>query len=138
MQVSSDYIGGVALPPGGARVAAACADGMLRLLDWRRAGAVLAAAPGGSPLRCCVSDGRLMLCGTESGTVLGADLSVLAGTQPPVGRSSLAVGTDGLFAALPLPRTSAVNGIAVSLQGAAPPFVATALEDGNMVLLQGA
>jgi hypothetical protein len=37
-QVSSDYVGGVSLLPGGNHVVAAAADGAVSLLDWRRAG----------------------------------------------------------------------------------------------------
>lgn len=139
LQVSSDYVGGVSLLPGGNHVAAAAADGTLSLLEWRRAGVSIATASCGAPLRCCTSDGHLMVCGTETGQLMLWNLDQLLGQQPAGSRFSLA-GPDGAYPPLTCPSKAAVNGLAVGAQSCDSSAeqgacnVVAALDDGLLVL----
>lgn len=132
-QVSSDYVGGLSLLPGGNFVAAAAADGTLSLLEWRRAGERIASASCASPLRCCSCDGNLLLSGSESGQLHMWNLAQLTG-QAGGGGFSLA-GPDGLYPALSCPSKVAVNCLAVAVGGVdGQAEVAAALDDGSLVL----
>jgi WD40 repeat protein len=133
VQVSSDYVGGLSLLPGGNYVAAAAADGTLSLLEWRRAGERIAAASCGSPLRCCSCDGHLLLSGSESGQLLMWNLAQLTGETNS--EFSLA-GPDGLYPPLSCPSKAAVNCVAVAVEGAGgeQAEVAAVMDDGSLVL----
>lgn len=142
MQVSSDYVGGLSLLPGGNFVAAAAADGSVSLLDWRRAGVKVATASCGTPLRCCACDGHLMISGTESGQLMMWNLSQLLG-QPTAEGFSLA-GPDGVFPPVSCPSKAAVNGVGVGVLGPSRDHsesachVLAALDDGMLVLFTNA
>lgn len=135
VQVSSDYVGGLSLLPGGNYVAAAAADGALSLLEWRRAGERIASANCGSPLRCCSCDGHLMLAGSESGQLLTWNLAQLTGESSS--GFSLA-GPDGLYPPLSCPTKAAVNcvAVAVGVADGQQAEVAAALDDGSLVLFR--
>lgn len=138
LQVSSDYVGGVSLLPGGNHVAAAAADGSISLLEWRRAGVKVATASCGAPLRCCACDGHLMISGTENGQLMMWNLSQLLGQ--PAGEGFSLAGPDGVYPAVSCPSKAAVNGIGVGVLS--PPAgseqavcsVVAALDDGVLVL----
>lgn len=144
LQVSSDYVGGLSLLPGGNYVAAAAADGTLSLLEWRRAGERIASASCGSPLRCCSCDGQLMLAGTESGQLLMWNLAQMTGEASSAGFSL--AGPDGLYPALSCPSKAPVNCVAVAVGGVGSgggggrkqqqADVAAALDDGSLVLFR--
>lgn len=68
--MSKDYLGGLAITPDGLYTLAAAADGVLSLLDMRKAGARLSYASCSAPLRCLQTDGRYAVVGLESGQVL--------------------------------------------------------------------
>ncbi|KAK9828528.1 hypothetical protein WJX72_000603 [[Myrmecia] bisecta] len=93
--VSKDYIGGVSLTPDGDFVVVAGADGSLKMLDVRKAGSALASASCSAPLRCCQTDGRVAVAGSESGEIHIWDIGqqrgrgVAGGWTPP--------GPDGLY-----------------------------------------
>jgi hypothetical protein len=138
-QASKDYVGGLALLPGGNYVAAAAADGTLSLLDWRRAGEPAATAGCGAPLRCCACDGALMLAGSEAGQLHMWNLAQLTGgggqDAGDSGGFSLA-GPDGLYPPLSCPTRAAVNGTAVAVNAdgdGGGASVLAALEDGSLV-----
>lgn len=133
--MSSDYIGGLSLLPGGNYMAAAAADGSLSLLEWRRAGERVAGASCGSPLRCCSCDGHLLLAGSESGQLFVWNLAQLTGEAPGSsgGGSFSLAGPDGLFPPLSCPSKAAVNCVAVDVEGRQAE-VAAALDDGSLVL----
>lgn len=141
VQVSSDYVGGVSLLPGGNYVAAAAADGTVSLLEWRRAGVRIASASCSSPLRCCACDGTLMISGTEAGQLLMWNLAQLTGQQGAADASadsfSLA-GPDGLYPPVSCPSKAAVNGVGVGVVseagGPGSCNVLAALDDGMVVL----
>ena len=65
--VSKDYLGGLAITPDGLYTLAAAADGVLSLLDMRKAGARLSYASCSAPLRCVQTDGRYAAVGLENG-----------------------------------------------------------------------
>jgi hypothetical protein len=65
--VSRDYVGGLALTPDGLYTLVAAADGVVSLLDVRKAGARLSYATCSAPLRCLQTDGRYAVVGLESG-----------------------------------------------------------------------
>ena len=132
-QVSSDYVGGISLLPGGNYVASAAADGTLSLLEWRRAGEVISSASCSSPLRCCTCDGSLMLCGSEAGQLWMWNLAQVTGAAST--GFSLA-GPDGLYPALSCPSKAPVNCMAVAVGGSGSDRadVAAALDDGSLVL----
>ena len=69
MQVSSEYIGGLALTPSEQHVVAAAGDGTVKLLDLRKAGASIAQVSCGSPLLCCQTDGQTAAAGGQDGQV---------------------------------------------------------------------
>lgn len=131
-QVSSDYVGGLSLLPGGNYVAAAAADGNLSLLEWRRAGERMATASCHSPLRCCRCDGQLMLCGSEAGQLWMWNLAQVTG-QASSGFSL--AGPDGLYPNLSCPSKAPVNCVAVAVgDNQQQADVAAALDDGSLVL----
>ena len=68
--VSKDYLGGLAITPDGLYTLAAAADGMLSLLDMRKAGARLSYASCSAPLLCLQTDGRYAAVGLENGQVI--------------------------------------------------------------------
>ena len=68
--MSKDYLGGLAITPDGLYTLAAAADGVLSLLDMRKAGARLSYASCSAPLRCLQTDGRYAVVGLENGQVL--------------------------------------------------------------------
>lgn len=137
--MSSDYVGGVSLLPGGNYVAAAAADGSISLLEWRRAGVKIASASCGAPLRCCTCDGQLMISGTENGQLLMWNLSQLLGQQP-VGEGFSLAGPDGVYPPVSCPTKAAVNGVGVGVldtaAGSEQPAcnVLAASDDGTLVL----
>jgi WD40 repeat protein len=138
VQVSSDYVGGLSILPGGNYVAAAAADGTLSLLEWRRAGETIASASCGSPVRCCSCDGHLLLCGTESGQLLLWNLDQMTGQgSGGSGKQGFSLaGPDGLYPALSCPSKAPVNCVAVAVggPGGQQAEVAAALDDGSLVL----
>lgn len=121
--VADNYIGGLEFCPGGGQAGAsaavvAAADGSLTLLDLRRAGAAAVAAsvcPSGLPLRCCATDGRLVLAGDEGGALHMWDVAGQLG-EPAL----LAPGAwtppqpNGLYPPLPTAPASAVNALAAA------------------------
>jgi len=131
-QVSSDYVGGLSLLPGGNYVAAAAADGALSLLEWRRAGERIASTSCGAPLRCCSCDGQLMLSGSESGQLLMWNLAQLTGEA---GSGFSLAGPDGLYPPISCPSKAPVNSVAVAVGGSGEHAdIAAALDDGSLVL----
>jgi hypothetical protein len=156
LQVSSDYVGGVTLLPGGNYVAAAAADGSMSLLEWRRGGVTVANASGASPLRCCACDGSLMIAGTEAGQLLMWSVAQLTGQQsaaaaaaaaaaggdagklPEALGGGLMAGPDGLYPPVSCPSKAAVNGVGVAVTssagGAGSCSVLAAMDDGLLVL----
>jgi hypothetical protein len=151
LQVSSDYVGGVSLLPGGNYVAAAAADGSMSLLEWRRGGVTVASASGASPLRCCACDGSLMIAGTEAGQLLMWSLAQLTGQQaaataaagdagklPDSLAGGLMAGPDGLYPAVSCPSKAPVNGVGVAVTrsagGAGSCNVLAVMDDGLLVL----
>lgn len=163
LQVSSDYVGGVSLLPGGNYVAAAAADGSMSLLEWRRGGVSVASASGVSPLRCCACDGSLMIAGSETGQLLMWSLAQLTGQQassndaaaaaaggggggggadagqvPKALGGGLLAGPDGLYPPVSCSSRAAVNGVGVAVRGTAAGAgscsVLTAMDDGLLVL----
>jgi hypothetical protein len=157
LQVSSDYVGGVSLLPGGNYVAAAAADGSMTLLEWRRGGVAVANASGASPLRCCACDGSLMIAGTESGQLLMWSLAQLTGLQVASTTTAAAsaaagdagllrravsgglmAGPDGLYPPVSCASKAAVNGVGVAVTssagGAGSCSVFAAMDDGMLVM----
>ena len=67
--MSRDYVGGLALTPDSLYTLVAAADGVLGLLDMRKAGARLSYVSCGAPLRCLQTDGRYAAVGLETGQV---------------------------------------------------------------------
>lgn len=136
LQVSSDYVGGLSLLPGGNYVAAAAADGTLSLLEWRRAGERIASTSCGTPLRCCSCDGQVMLSGSETGQLLMWNLGQLTGET---GSGFSLAGPDGLYPPISCPSRAPVNSVAVAVgasgEGAGQQAdIAAALDDGSLVL----
>ena len=78
--MSKDYLGGLAITPDGFYTLAAAADGMLSLLDMRKAGARLSYASCSAPLRCLQTDGRYAAVGLENGQVFFPRLPPLLST----------------------------------------------------------
>ena len=71
--MSRDYLGGLAITPDGLYTVAAAADGVLSLLDMRKAGARLSYVSCSAPLRCLQTDGRYAAVGLENGQVIFPD-----------------------------------------------------------------
>ena len=69
MQGSSEFIGGLALTPSEKHVLAATGDGSLKLLDLRKACAVIGQVSCGSPSLCCQTDGQTAAAGGQDGQV---------------------------------------------------------------------
>jgi factor associated with neutral sphingomyelinase activation len=135
--LSRDYIGGVCLLPDGRHALAAAADGALALLDLRRGGATVSAVAGGTPLRCCASDGATALAGGEAGGIVVWDVGQQLNRAPPAGAFT-PPGIDGLYAPLAAEPASPVNALGVALleapggAGAARLCVASAHESGAL------
>jgi WD40 repeat protein len=129
-------VGGLALLPGGAYVAAACADGAVRLLEWRRNGDTAVEAACGAPLRCCASDGRLLIAGGEAGQLHLWDVAAMTGQQGGRGGGTLVPGPDGFYPPVACESRAPVNGLSVC----APEgpgggcWVAAAQDDGVLAL----
>eukprot|EP00798_Chlamydomonas_sp_ICE-L_P006845 gene6845-30823_t len=94
-QVAQDYVGGLCLLPCGKFVAAAAADGGLSLLDLRQAGARLAHVSTPSSLRCCATDGGLVLAGSDSWDLQMWDVALMSASGTHVGKAPPA--PDGLY-----------------------------------------
>ncbi len=94
---TQDYVGGLVLSPCGRYVFCGTADGQLSLLDVRNRGSRLAAASTDAPVRCCASDGWLLLAGGEAGLVNMWDVGMMSAARAaPVGRHLPA--PSGLYA----------------------------------------
>ncbi len=135
-KVSGDYVGGLALLPGGAYVAAVSADGAVRLLEWRRGGDVAVTSHCGAPLRCCASDGRLLVAGGETGQLALWDAAAMTGQARPAEGFAMP-GPDGFYRPLTCESRAPVNGVAVlpAAAGAAGGcWVAAAQDDGTLAL----
>lgn len=138
-QVCGDYVGGLALLPGGAYVAAASADGCIRLLEWRRGGEPAVTASCGSPLRCCASDGRLLIAGGEGGALHLWDVGAMTGQGAAAagsgnGGAFSRAAPDGFYPPLSCGGRAPVNSVAVCAGGGGVCQVAAAQEDGTLAL----
>jgi hypothetical protein len=116
VQLSSDYVGGLQLLPGGAHVLAAAADGALSVLEWRRNGDVAAQVSVGAPLRCVDSDGALAIAGSEGGLLAVWDVAQALGQlrTAALGTAAVAPGPEGLYAPLRCESKAPVNSVHVS------------------------
>lgn len=131
-----NYVGGLDLLPSGTGAVVAAADGALSLLDLRRGGEVSAAVvPSGQPLRCCATDGCIVLAGDEGGSLHLWDVSSQLDATPL--RAAGGVWTppapNGLFPPLAAEPASPLNALAAAaLPGGAPAgqAVVTAHEGG--------
>jgi WD40 repeat protein len=139
--VCGDYVGGLALLPGGAYVAAASADGAVRLLEWRRNGEAAVEAHCGAPLRCCASDGRLLIAGGEAGQLHLWDVAAMTGQQGGGGGGgcggTLLPGPDGFYPPVACESRAPVNGLSVCAPGGGgdgEAWVAAAQDDGTLAL----
>ena len=74
-KICNDYIGGVCTVTDNPMYCIAAADGILRLLDPRKAGEVTISRDLGSPLLCCTEEANILYVGTEKGEVWSWDIS---------------------------------------------------------------
>ncbi|KAL6753513.1 WD40-repeat-containing domain protein [Haematococcus lacustris] len=129
--LAQDYVGGLGMSPCGRFVVVGAADGCLSLLDVRNSGHRLAAVYTGHPLRCCLTDGRLAVAGSEAGRLHVWDVGLMSATAS-AHTGLTAPAPDGLYRPASLMPPAPVCSVAVQRWSSGCTDVCAVLEDGTL------